>query len=139
MQPPLKDLALTMPKGRAGRRFQDRYVAARKSRNDVRWTQRGLRIIRLVIALVAVAIAVVLMFIPGPAIVFYFIAGALLAAESLTIARLMDWLEVRLRALWRWGKGHWGNMPQWGRAGLIVAVICLSATSTYISYRLFME
>lgn len=130
---------MTMPPGRAGRRFQDRYVAMRKSRSDTSWRQRGRRILRLGIALVAVVIAVVLMFIPGPAVVFYFIAGALLAAESLMIARLMDWIEVRLRTLWRWGKGHWGNLPRWGRAGLIGAVLGLSAMSTYVSYRLFTD
>lgn len=130
---------MDMPPGRAGRRFQDRYAATRRSRKDTSWKQRGRRILRLVIALVMIIIAVILMFIPGPAVVFYFIAGALLAAESLTIARLMDWVEVRLRALWRWGKGHWKDMPRWGQAGLIVAVICLSATSTYISYRLFLN
>lgn len=130
---------MTMTPGRAGRRFQDRYAATRRSRNDASWRQRGRRILRLVIALVAIVIAVVLMFIPGPAVVFYFIAGTLLAAESLLIARLMDWIEVRLQALWRRGKGHWRNTPKWGRAGLILAVIGLSATSTWVSYRLFMR
>jgi hypothetical protein len=128
----------TMTHGRAGRRFQDRYAATRKSRSDASWGQRGRRVFRLAVALIAMAIGACLMFVPGPAIPFFFLAGALLATESLTIARVLDWSEVRLRALWRWGKGHWGNTPHWGRALLVVAALGLSAASTYVSYRLLM-
>jgi hypothetical protein len=126
----------TMTHGRAGRRFQDRYAATRKSRNDASWGERGRRVLRLTLALMAVVIGAFLMFFPGPAIPFFFLAGALLATESLTIARLLDWIEVRLRATWRWGKRHWGNTPHWGRALLVVAALGLSAASTYVSYRL---
>jgi hypothetical protein len=128
----------TLTHGRAGSRFEDRYAATRKSRSDASWGQRGRRVFRLAVALIAMAIGAILMFVPGPAIPFFFLAGALLATESLTIARVLDWSEVRLRALWRWGKGHWGNTPHWGRALLVVAAIGLSAASTYVSYRLLM-
>jgi len=125
-----------MFKGRPGQRFKDRYAEARKSRADASWAQRARRGLRLLLALVAIVIAVMLMFIPGPAVLFYFFAGTLLASESLYVARLLDWIEVRLRASWKWGKGHWGRTPAWGRATLVTLVVCLSATSTYLSYRL---
>jgi hypothetical protein len=76
------------------------------------------------------------MFLPGPAILFYFFAGTLLASESLYLARLMDWAEVKLRALGKWGKRHWKQTPKWGRAAIITVVACVSVTSTYLSYRL---
>lgn len=88
------------------------------------------------LALIATVGAVFLMFLPGPAVVLYFFAGALLASESLSVARLLDWGEVRLRALWRWGRNHWENAPGWGRTVFVVLVACLSATSTYVSVRL---
>lgn len=125
-----------MTHGRPGQRFQDRYAAARKSRADASWAQRGRRVLLLLAALVSIVIGVVLMFIPGPAVVFYFIAGTLLASESLTVARVLDWGEVRLRKMWKWGKGHWGRTPSWGRAVVVVFVVCVSVTSTYVTYRL---
>jgi hypothetical protein len=39
-----------------------------------------------------------LVFIPGPAILFFLIAGALLAVQSLGVARALDWSELRGRA-----------------------------------------
>ena len=59
-------------------------------------------------AVVSLAVAVVLVFIPGPAFVFFILAGALLAAQSRWVARRLDRLEVtgretaiRIRAWWR--------------------------------------
>ena len=59
-------------------------------------------------AIVSLAVAVVLVFIPGPAFVFFILAGALLAAQSRWVAQRLDRLEVtgretvaRLRAWWR--------------------------------------
>ena len=64
-------------------------------------------------------------------------AGTLLASESLYVARFLDWMEVQLRMLWKWGMRHWVQTPTWGRVLLVMAVAVLSATSTYLSYRLF--
>lgn len=125
-----------MLKGRPGQRFQDRYTEAKKSRADASWGQKARRALRLLLALIAVVIAVFLMVLPGPAVLFYFFAGTLLASESLYVARLLDWAEVRLRTMWKWGKGHWGQTPTWGRATIVTLVVCLSVTSTYLSYRL---
>ena len=63
-------------------------------------------------ALVALAVGVVLIFIPGPAFVFFILAGALLAAQSRWVARHLDDLEVagrktatRAHAWWRRTRG----------------------------------
>jgi hypothetical protein len=63
-------------------------------------------------ALVSLAVGVVLVFIPGPAFVFFILAGALLAAQSRWVARRLDGLEVmgrktttRVRAWWRRTRG----------------------------------
>lgn len=132
----LKQRWRALSQGRAGHRFQERYAAARKFRTDASWGQRVRRTLLLVVALASIVIAVFLMFLPGPAIVFYFLAGTLLARESRYVARLMDWGEVRLRALWGWGTRRWARLPGWGRAMLVLLFVGLSTTSTYISYRL---
>ena len=125
-----------LKRGQPGRRFQDRYAAAKKYRADDSWAQRGRRLIRLLVALAAIVIAVFLMFLPGPAVLFYFLAGTLLAPESIYLSRLLDWGEVRLRSLVKWGRHLWSRTPVWGRALLVAFVVCLSATSTYVSYRM---
>jgi hypothetical protein len=57
--------------------------------------------LRPIFALLAFAVGVVLAFIPGPAVVFFGIAAALLASESMTVARALDRVEVWLRGAWR--------------------------------------
>src|SRR5688572_16410802 len=85
-----------LKRGRPGRRFQDRYDRARSEES------RGgpiKRIALIGLAIVCLAIGVVLAVMPGPAVLFFFLAGGLLATESRIVARLMDWLEVRLRKI----------------------------------------
>jgi hypothetical protein len=57
-------------------------------------------------AVLCLAAGVVLMFIPGPAVLFFALAGALLATQSRHVARWLDWGELRARkavaALRRW-------------------------------------
>lgn len=57
-----------------------------------------LRWLRPLLALLSLAIGVVLAFIPGPAFVFFGISAALLATESLYVARALDRTELWLRA-----------------------------------------
>lgn len=125
----------TLTHGHPGRRFEDRYEAGKKARSNTDWGNRIVRLLRLVLAMVAVLVGVVLVFIPGPAIVFFFLAGSLLAAESRGVARFLDWSELRLRAIWGWSRRHWEKLPQWGRVAFAAAVACLSALSAYASYR----
>ena len=101
--------------GRAGYRFAARYEAGKKARLNSSWPYRIRRIVRLFVALGLLAVGVVLAFIPGPAIVFFFLSGGLLASESSLIARFLDWSELRLRATWGWLKRHWQALPVWGK------------------------
>lgn len=51
-------------------------------------------------AVVAVAIGVLLVFIPGPAVVFFALAGALVGTQSRWVAKKLDRGEVKGRELW---------------------------------------
>lgn len=88
----------SLKRGRPGRRFQDRYERSAEARNrqHVAW-----RIAKVIAGLVAIAIGVVEILLPGPAVLFFFVGGALLASESRAVARAMDWGERRGRSLWR--------------------------------------
>jgi len=78
-----------------GQRFQTHYRQHRQSKagkSPVR------RVLYAVAGVVAFAVGIILMFIPGPAILFFLIAGGLFATQSLIVARALDWSELRIRA-----------------------------------------
>jgi|RhiMethySRZTD1v2_1073278.scaffolds.fasta_scaffold69591_3 putative transmembrane protein PGPGW len=79
-----------------GQRFQ---IAYRRHRESKTGKSPAYRILYVLLGVVALGIGVVLVFIPGPAIVFFFLAGAIFAMQSLWIARALDWTELRARAL----------------------------------------
>lgn len=122
--------------GRPGRRFHRRYIVAKKARRAGGGRHHALRVLRFMIAAVALVVGFVLMFIPGPAVVFFFLAGGLLATESRLIARLLDWMELKGRALAKKAQRHWNNLPRWGRSVLVGFGACISVASAYLSYRL---
>jgi hypothetical protein len=121
-------------RGRPGHRFQDFYV--RSKRATVKAGAMG-RVIRISIAMVTFAIGCALAVIPGPAIPFFFITGALLAMESKVVARLMDWIELRLRAVFEWGKKYWDRLPLVAKMVLVVVMAGLSVAAAVIAYRFF--
>jgi hypothetical protein len=122
--------------GSPGRRFEDRYEAARAARLRGGWSHRLTRLLRLVIAVLALGVGLLLAVMPGPAILFFLLSGSLLAAESRGVARLLDRAEVRLRAACQWSGKIWVKLPVWGRACLVVLLVAAGAATTYASYRL---
>jgi hypothetical protein len=122
-----------LKRGRPGHRFQDRYERARR---DEHRCGAGQRIVLIVVAIVCLAIGAVLTVIPGPAILFFFVAGGLLASESRLIARFMDWSEVRIRKLLAWAKRRWRHLSGAGRITLMIIVAGTSAAGLLLSYRM---
>jgi hypothetical protein len=62
----------------------------------------------LAIAMLSLAAGVVLTLIPGPAILFFALSGALLATQSLWIARWLDKGEI-------WGRKTASSLRSWWR------------------------
>ena len=122
-----------MKSGRPGHRFQDHY--RREKRANGGQGSKG-RMWKMALGIVLVAVGIVFCVIPGPGIPFLFIGGALLAAESLAVARMMDWLEVRVRALVRWARARWDALPMWGKVVVAVLAIVSGAAAAYLGYRL---
>lgn len=52
-------------------------------------------------AVVSLAVGIVLTVMPGPAVVFFALAGALIASQSTAVARFLDNAEVRIRGVLR--------------------------------------
>jgi uncharacterized protein (TIGR02611 family) len=129
----LRDHLRDIKRGRPGHRFEDHY---RHEKHAKRGRSSKGRVLRLALGLVSVIVGLILCVIPGPGLPFIFIGGGLLAAESLIVARVMDWLELRVRAVLRWAKRHWARMNGWQRVGVVIVGACLSAAGAYLSWRL---
>ncbi|MCF3652305.1 hypothetical protein [Synoicihabitans lomoniglobus] len=82
-----------------GHRFQERFD--RRARERANGGSQLSRILIIGFALVCLAIAIPLMILPGPAILFYLLSGFLLAGESGWIASGMDRLEKLLRRIFK--------------------------------------
>lgn len=57
--------------------------------------------------LLLMAAGFLLLFIPGPGLVFLIAGGLLIAQQSLVAARVLDWSEIRLRKLFAWSLRAW--------------------------------
>lgn len=123
-------------RGKSGQRFQKRYEASRREKSRRSMVSR---IVRWVLAMIAVAIGIVLMFIPGPAVLFFALAGALLASESKGVARFLDWSEVKTRKVVMWARGIWRRLPLAGKAGAMLFVAAGAAGAAYASYWFFVK
>lgn len=119
-------------RGKPGSRFVDRYEASRRKKNG---RSMAGRVVRMVIAVVAFAIGIVLMFIPGPAIVFFFIAGSLFAAESRGLARGLDWTEVKLRKFASWLSKRWRKLSTVGKVVVTIVLLVAGAGAVFLGYR----
>lgn len=95
------------PTGRRFRRFHRDHAAHRKG-----WA----RCLTYLAAAVSFAIGFVLMFIPGPAVVFYAVTLALLATQSAWVARWLDHCELKLRAVWRKHRRRHGQQGELHRS-----------------------
>jgi len=85
-------------RSRPGHRFQASYERGHKSANrQPAWRRAGLR-------LAGFALVVgggVLLIIPGPGLPLVVAGAALLARDSRSVARALDWIELKVRALLR--------------------------------------
>ena len=78
--------------GQPGARFQRQYRENRETRKSglQRWGSVAAGVGLILVGVVA-------LFVPGPGILFIAAGSAVLARESLAVARTLDWVEVRGR------------------------------------------
>ena len=121
-----------LPSGRPGERFRNRYHQHQQSKN------RGLggMILRFLLAGLALVVGFILVFIPGPAVLFFLIAGALLASDWLPVARLLDWGEVHVRRIWARVRQIWDRLSIPARVAIVVTGALLGAATSYGFYLL---
>jgi hypothetical protein len=84
-----------MKNDQAGVRFKNEHLRARSHGMTI-----TARILGIGLAILSLAIGVVLVFIPGPAFIFFIIAGALLASQWWALACLLDHVEIAFKRGW---------------------------------------
>jgi hypothetical protein len=88
-----------------GRRFQDWYWHRCRRRTSNQSSHR--KLLTLLVGLLIAAAGVVLLVTPGPGWLVIAVGGAVLAGESLWVARFCDAQELRLRRWARAGRALW--------------------------------
>jgi hypothetical protein len=108
-----------------GQRFQ-RHHRRRREQGD-----REGRVLHFLLVIGLVLVGVVLLFIPGPAVVLFALAGALLSEDSLHVAKALDWLEVWIRRLVTWGSRVWKRAGTAARAGIVLLGLVVAGAGAY--------
>jgi uncharacterized protein (TIGR02611 family) len=90
----------------------------------------------LVIGLIIMALGLVLMPAPGPGTVVLLLGAAIAAQESLRIARVMDWAEVRARRVVNRVVNWWRRRSLSSQILLAVAALGITASAGLVGYTL---
>ena len=90
-----------------GQRFQAHFARRQQTR------PRGLhqKILAIGGGVLVMGAGLYFLLAPGPGILIFLIGALLVAEESLMIARLMDWADLRLRRLAAWVSARWQRRP----------------------------
>ena len=119
-------------RGRPGHRFTDRYERAQATKNRNGTVKR---IILIVAAILCLAVGLVLTVMPGPAFVFFILAGGIMATESRAVARFMDASEIAVRKVVHWARRKWRRLPWPARIALLVIAASAAAATAFLVYQ----
>lgn len=119
-----------------GRRFQERYERRKKEhRGSFHWA-RWLNIIGGTLLLLA---GVFMLAVPGPGTLVAIAGLSLLGSEFRTLARFLDWSEVKLRKVFAWALRWWSRTGWAVRTSLILLICLVAAGAIYGGYALLMR
>ena len=85
-----------------GQRFQQQF----KRRHEVARTPLQKALV-VGAGVLLTGVGILLFFLPGPGVLFVLLGTVLIAQQSVTVARGLDWTEIRLRKLLAQGFGAW--------------------------------
>lgn len=71
---------------------------------------------------------------PGPGMLMVALGAGLIARESITVARALDWLELRLRALKDRGVGIWKRAPVAARVFFVLIAAAAAAGAAWVAW-----
>ena len=125
----MKRVLQEFKESKPGRRFQDRY--RRRQEKEQGHTAR--RIFLIILGAIIAVGSLVTAPLPGPGWATVFLGLMILAGEFLPAARLLDWLELRLRNLWNFIQYVWRSSAS-GKVAVVVVAVILAAAVLYTAY-----
>jgi hypothetical protein len=118
-------------KSKPGDRFQVRYYRRQQSAPG-----RLITIFNIVVGSILVIFSAFFGWAPGPGLLTFLIGLALIGGEFLTIARFLDWSEVRLRKLAHLVGVVWRSSTI-GKALIVLVALVLVVAFGYVIYSVF--
>jgi hypothetical protein len=118
-------------KSKPGDRFQVRYYRRQQSAPG-----RLTTIFNIVVGSILVIFSAFFGWAPGPGLLTFLIGLALIGGEFLTIARFLDWSEVRLRKLAHLVGVVWRSSTI-GKALIVLVALVLVVAFGYVIYSVF--
>jgi hypothetical protein len=115
-------------KSKPGDRFQVRYYRRQQSAPG-----RLITIFNIVVGSILVIFSAFFGWAPGPGLLTFLIGLALIGGEFLTIARFLDWSEVRLRKLAHLVGVVWRSST----IGIVLVALVLVVAFGYVIYSVF--
>ena len=119
--------------GKPGKRFQDHY----NKYHDESGGHFGRKALFIGLGALIVAAGIFFLPAPGPGFLIIFLGGGLMAQESLVAARVLDWCELRVRAVAQWALGIWKRAPIPARAAIAFFGLVIAAGAGFAAYQIF--
>jgi uncharacterized protein (TIGR02611 family) len=118
-----------MMRARPGHRFQARHEHRRRQHASPLWKP-----LYLTLGTALFLLGLVLLVFPGPGFLVIFIGGAMIAEESLWVARSFDALEVKLRKLGGRGRAAWKRASAVVKTAIVAAGAGFAAVAGWCAY-----
>lgn len=111
-----------LKKGEPGERFERHYERRQEEHHGHMQT-----VLFIGAGVLTLAAGVFFLAAPGPGWLVLFIGGALIAQESRRAARVLDWIELRVRRIAKWALGVWSGASTAVRAAIVALALVLVA------------
>lgn len=119
-----------------GHRFRERYE--RRQKESKGWLDPG-KIINIVVGLVIVALGLILIPVPGPGSLVTLLGLGLIGCEFAPMARFLDWLEVRVRAVHEFVMNLWKTAPLPLKVVYSLGIAAMTCIVGYGVYQFFFQ
>ena len=128
----LKNYWSELKRGTPGKRFQQQYRKRHESGSSP-----ARKVLFLGSGALVIAAGLFFLPAPGPGWAIIFIGGGLIAQESKAASKVLDWVELRLRAVVDWAQRMWRRASTPARVGLVALGILIAGAAAFGAYQLF--